>query len=187
MTTEQAMSPKQAAELLNVGANALKKYSLLLEQAGYQVRRNEKNHRIYAPDDVEIIRAMLILNRIKGVHLDEAASKVTSSDADIALILSYDDTYTDAHNAVSTVTGSHVAVIAPQVAEYITALQEELRARDVLHIEFVASIDDRMNEQAATTKRILAQNEALMAKVEELSKSLEAESKRSIWSRLIGK
>lgn len=181
--SDQLMSPKQAADFLNVGANALKKYALMLEHNGYNVSRNEMNHRIYSPADVAIIRAMLILNRIKGVQLDEAASKVTASDADIALILSYDDTRPTEHNAVSTVTESQVPAVTAQVAEYITELQEEMRARDALHIEFVASIDDRLNEQAKVTAQLLEQNEALLAKVE----ALEKESKRSLWSRLFGR
>lgn len=185
--SEQAMSPKQAADFLNVGANALKKYALMLEHNGYKVSRNEMNHRIYSPADIAIIRAMLILNRIKGVQLDEAASKVTSSDVDIALILSYDEPNPNAHNAVSTVTESHVPAVAAQVAEYITELQEEIRARDTLHMQFVASIDDKLLEQAKVNAQLLEQNDALLARLEEIERKQASDNSKSIWSRLFGK
>lgn len=192
--SDQLMSPKQAADFLSVKANALKKYSLLLEAKGYNISRNELNYRMFSGQDLAMIRAMLILNRLKSVQLEDAASIVTSADTDIADILAMDDTYNGEHDVSHTdvlpVTQSHVPAITAQVAEYITALQTELQARDALHVEFMAAIDDKlaaqadiMNEQAKVTAQLLSQNEALLAKLE----ALEKESKRTIWSRLFGK
>lgn len=187
MTIEQALSPKQAADLLGVGPNALKKYALLLEQNGYSVTRNEKNHRVYSPGDLDIIRAMLILNRIKGVQLDDAASKVTASDVNISLILSYDDTYTAVHTTVPNVTESHIPAIPQHVTDFITALQSELKARDVLHTEFMTAIEDKLSEQTTMIQQLSEQNESLLARLEEMELRQGSDNRKSLWAKLFGK
>ena len=185
--SDQLMSPKQAADFLNVGANALKKYALMLEHNGYKVSRNEMNHRIYSPADVAIIRAMLILNRIKGVQLDVAASKVAASDADIELILSYGDTRPVEHTAVSTVTQSQITDVSLQLTELITSLQSELQSRDALHIELAASIDDKLSEQTTMIEQLLEQNNSLHARLEAMERKQESDNRKSFWYKLFGK
>lgn len=188
---DQLMSPKQAADFLSVKANALKKYALLLEKNGYNVSRNELNYRMYSGQDIAMIRAMLILNRLKSIQLEDAASIVTSSDTKIADILAMDDTHSDVHNDAQTdvlpVTQSQVPSVSIHVTDLITSLQSELQSRDALHTEFMVAIDDRLNEQKALNEKLLAQNEVLLGKLEELERKQEEESKRSLWSKLFGK
>ncbi|MEK9198508.1 MULTISPECIES: MerR family transcriptional regulator [Bacillales] len=75
-------TPKQAADILESGTETLKKYALLLEHNGHPVHRNARNHRVYNGIDIALIKAMIKLNREKSMPLEDAASKVTSSDVD---------------------------------------------------------------------------------------------------------
>lgn len=150
MVNDRPMTPGQAADFLDVGTTALKKYALLLEQNGYSVGRNDKNHRVYTSGDMAVIRAMLILNRHKSVALEEAASIVTSADTDIAEILSYDDTGVDTnsgvHNTEPTVTTTHVATGTQHIADLMTQLQE----RDKAYKNFMTLVETTLKEQAVT-------------------------------------
>lgn len=188
---DQLMSPKQAADFLSVKANALKKYALLLEKNGYSVSRNELNYRMYSGQDIAMIRAMLILNRLKSVQLEDAASIVTSSDTNIANILAMDDTHSDVHNDGQTdvlpVTQSQVPTVPTHVTELITSLQLELQARDALHNEFMAAIDDKLAEQTTMIQQLSEQNESLLAKLEEMERRQESDNRKSLWAKLFGK
>ncbi|MER2008669.1 MAG: transcriptional regulator [Psychrobacillus sp.] len=188
---DQLMSPKQASDFLSVKANALKKYALLLEKNGYNVSRNELNYRMYNGQDIAMIRAMLILNRVKSVQLEDAASIVTSSDTNIADILAMDDTHTDVHNDghtdVLAVTQSQVPAVPTHVADLITSLQKELQVRDTLYTDFMAAIDDKLSEQTTMIQQLSEQNESLLARLEEMERKQESDNRKSLWAKLFGK
>lgn len=185
--SDQLMSPKQAADFLNVTTSALKKYALLLEANGYAVSRNELNYRMFSGQDIAMIRAMLILNRIKSVQLEDAASVVTSSDTDISQILAMDGVRDDTKNDVLPVTQSQITDVSSQLTELITSLQSEIQDRDALHIKLIASIDDRLSEQKAINARLLQQNDELLERLEALERKQDEESKRSILSKIFGR
>lgn len=189
--SDQLMSPKQAADFLSVTTSVLKKYALLLEANGYAVSRNELNYRMYSGQDIAMIRAMLVLNRLKSVQLEDAASIVTASDADIPGILALDSERNGEHNGTQTdvlaVTQPQIPTIPPYVTELIASLQEEIRARDALHLQFVASIDDKLNIQRDINAQLMEKNDELLLKLEALEKSIEEERKRTVWSKLFGK
>lgn len=181
-------TPAQVADFLGVGTTALKKYALLLEQHGHTIGRNDKNHRYYTGTDIGIIKAMLILNRNKGVQLEQAADIVTSVDTDISLILKNDDTKNVTYDAVPTVTATQkpniASLIAPimaqQKAQY-NALREELAERDKLMIQLQSEVATQLQEQAATIAGLRGELEALRKQAEE------SEEKSGFWNRLFKK
>ena len=181
------MSPRQASDFLNVTTSALKKYALLLEANGYVVSRNELNYRMYSGQDIAMIRAMLILNRVKSVQLEEAASIVTSSDTDIQQILEMDDTQHDTKNDVLPVTKSQITDVSEHITELIASLQAEIQDRDALHTQLLTAIDDKLNVQRQINMRLMMKNDELLARLEELERKQEEERQRSIWSRIFGK
>lgn len=188
--SDQRITAKQTADLLGFTTTNLKHYASLLEQQGLAIYRNTRNHREYSEQDVKLLRAMQTLNRDKSMLLEDAASLVMSSDTDIDAILAPKSTEIIATIDANMSVVPHDSGDSERLLSLISTLQTELQARDALHIEFVASIDDKlsaqadiMNEQAKVTAQLLEQNEALLAKVE----ALEKESKRSLWSRLFGK
>lgn len=135
----EVYSPKQAADLLEIGTETLKKYALLLEQNGHTIRRNARNHREYIGKDLALIKAMLILNRDKSVLLEDAASIVTSSDTDVEKIIREDNEKNGmnsaAHNTVPTV----ITLSETAWLEFYKGFIEELRGLKTVFLSFFKS------------------------------------------------
>ncbi len=196
---EEQQTPAQVAELLGVGTTALKKYALLLEQHGHAVGRNDKNHRYYTGTDIGIIKAMLVLNRSKGVQLERAADIVTSIDTDIEAILGSGDTETDTHNTELTVTTTQDGVSSALIAAFVTQQQELFRNMEKMMSEYQAEISTQLLEQVERfdkqeekldkqTKQIEDQSKILSEQaktIKEMQKQIEdiPKAKHSFWSK----
>ncbi|RPJ93995.1 MerR family transcriptional regulator [Rummeliibacillus sp. TYF005] len=74
------MNAGEVATKLNIAKDTLRAYSLELEKAGYEFKRNNRNQRDYSDYDLSILNAFLTLSKTYGLTLKEAASKVSSSD-----------------------------------------------------------------------------------------------------------
>lgn len=197
-------TPKQAADILEIGTETLKKYALLLEHNGHTVHRNARNHRIYNGTDIFLIRAMLKLNREKSMALEDAASKVTSSDVDLKAILGdelhNDDTVADnvTHNTVRTVTTLQENAWLEFYNGFITelrglkeennALQRLIIESESKHMLAIEEVSNRVGDQA---KIIEEQSKAIAeqtATIAELHRRIDeaASKKPSLWARLFG-
>ena len=191
-------TPKQAADILEIGTETLKKYALLLEHNGHAVHRNARNHRVYNGIDIALIKAMIKLNREKSMPLEDAASKVTSSDVDLKAILGNelhnDDTVTN--NNVRTVTTLQDNAWIEFYNGFITelkglkeenhALQRLIVENDTKYAEAILEISNRVGDQS---KIIEEQSKAIAeqsATIAELHKRLDeaASKKPSLWARL---
>lgn len=74
------MNAGEIATKLDIAKDTLRAYSLELEKAGYEFKRNNRNQRDYSDYDLSILKAFLTLSKTYGLTLKEAASKVSSSD-----------------------------------------------------------------------------------------------------------
>lgn len=74
------MNAGEVATKLDIAKDTLRAYSLELERAGYEFKRNNRNQRAYSDYDVSILHAFLTLSKTYGLTLKEAASKVSSAD-----------------------------------------------------------------------------------------------------------
>lgn len=174
------MSPKQVVDSLDISAEALKKYSLLLEKSGMDIDRNKRGHRQYSEENVETIKALMFLNKEKSVNLDEAASMVTASDFDFS-IMNGTDTVT--HNDVIPLQSNDMTVhneLAVTVINQLQLLKSEIDHRDMRTAEFQKIVTERLEEQRDL---IVSQEE----KIEELKQLLLEENKKSFWQKLFGK
>lgn len=194
-------TPKQAADILEIGTETLKKYALLLEHNGHAVHRNARNHRVYNGIDIALVKAMIKLNREKSMPLEDAASKVTSSDVDLKAILG-----NELHND-DTVTNNNVRIVTTLqdnawiefyngfimelkgLKEENHALQRLIVENDTKYAEAILEISNRVGDQL---KIIEEQSKAIAeqsATIAELHKRLDeaASKKPSLWARLFGK
>lgn len=156
MTEERTLTPSQAAEFLHVSTTTLKKYAILLEDQGHIIQRNSLNHRHYVGDDLARMKAMLILNRLRSVTLEEAASIVTSLDTNIAEILQLDKDnevqITLPEAAVADATPSREAVLAKRLANVAGDLQQVMAKVDYQQQKqdnFIDEVSDILLQQAA--------------------------------------
>lgn len=194
-------TPKQAADMLEIGTETLKKYALLLEHNGHTVHRNARNHRIYNGTDIVLIKAMVKLNRQKSMPLEDAASKVTSADVDLKVILGDDlnNDHTVTHNIVRTVTTLQENAWTEFYNGFITELKELKEENHSLqrliieseskHTQAIEEVSNRLSNQA---KIIEEQSKAIAeqsATIVELHKRLDeaASRKPSLWTRLFGR
>lgn len=76
----QTYTAQEASSILDLSKDTLRAYSLLLESKGYQIQRNPNKQRKYSQHDLDIINAMITLNKKDGLTLEKAAEKVSSSD-----------------------------------------------------------------------------------------------------------
>lgn len=175
---ENVLTPKEVTEQLEVTAETLKKYSLLLEKNGMKILRNNRGHRQYSNENIKVIKALIYLNKEKSVSLEDAASMVTSSDFDFTTL---DNNVTNPD--VTTLSSSVIPLqneVAATVLNQIQYLQNELKVRNKKDDEFQKIVTDRLEEQR---NLIIKQEEAL----EKLNQQLETERKKSFWQKLFSK
>lgn len=175
---EKVFTPKEVTEQLEVTAETLKKYSLLLEKNGMEVSRNNRGHRQYSDENIKGIKALIYLNKEKSISLEDAASMVTSSDFDFTIM---DSNVTNPN--VTTLSGSVIPIqneVDVTVLNQIQYLQNELKVRNEKDDEFQKIVTERLEEQR---NLIIKQEEAL----EKLNQQLEAESKKGFWQKVFSK
>jgi DNA-binding transcriptional MerR regulator len=66
---------KEVAVNLDISTSNLRKWSLLLEDAGYEFERNEKNQRIYYDRDINVLSQMKFVLE-KDRNIDNAIKVV---------------------------------------------------------------------------------------------------------------
>ena len=185
--SNQRLTAKQTAELLDFSITNLKHYAILLEQNGLSIYRNTRNHREYSQHDVKLLRAIQILNRDKSMLLEDAASLVMSSDTDIDAILASKMTGIVATNDANISVVPQDSVDNERLLLLVTTLQSEIQERDSVQTKFMAAIDDKLIEQQAINVRLLKQNDELLERLEALERKQDEQNKRSLWSRLFSK
>lgn len=197
---ERRLSAKETADLVELSITNLKHYASLLEFNGLEIHRNTRNHREYTQHDVKIIRAMIKLNKDKSMSLEDAASKVTTSDFPLDEFLSPVLAKNDANEPeVIRVVSQDSEDDSRELAHYqrnlsqalnqLKQLQLELQLREKERIEYMQTIDDKLNKQAIMIEEQAKAIAEQTATIEALRKSIEdaASSKPSLWKRLFGK
>lgn len=77
MTNEFGSFSKEVAQILDVSPNTLRRWSIELENAGYEFERNEKNQRIYYERDISALSHFKTLIE-KTNNLENTAKAVAS-------------------------------------------------------------------------------------------------------------
>jgi len=174
-------SPKEIVEQLELSAETLKKYSLLLEKNGMNISRNKRGHREYSEENIKIIKALIFLNKEKSVSLEDAASLVLSSDFDFTIMQTKimdnvtNPTVTTLSSNDTTLQHEVVVMVKNQLLLLHNELEEQKKKDD----EFQKIVTDRLEEQR---ELIIHQEEML----KNLSQQLE-ENKKSFWKKLFSK
>lgn len=76
---EQAIhNSREAAALLSIKESTLRKYALLLEEAGYKFHKNEFGHRRYFEKDVVALKKLLEIKEFPEMTLKQSATAVMS-------------------------------------------------------------------------------------------------------------
>ncbi|WP_205677304.1 DNA-binding protein [Aquibacillus halophilus] len=76
--TQKIFNSRESAALLNIKESTLRKYVLLLEDAGYKFHKNELGHRGYYENDIVSLKKLLEIKEFPEMTLKRSASAVMS-------------------------------------------------------------------------------------------------------------
>lgn len=82
------------AEYVGVSKSSVNHYVSILEEHGYQVTRNARQHREFTDKDLEIVKALLTLNKKRGMKLKEAAQLVMAPGFEVANVANQFESFT---------------------------------------------------------------------------------------------
>jgi DNA-binding transcriptional MerR regulator len=160
--------------LLGIKDSTLRKYCLVLQNAGYNFHTNERGQRGFFDQDVIVLRRFIDTKKMSNMTLEQAAEAVVSwvkqSDMAVSVIREKEDN--ERHN------------------EDIQALKEMIEKQNELLIALANRldqqqkyIDERLNKRDAMlmeSLREVQETKKLIAATEEVKK-------KSFWSKLFSK
>lgn len=157
-------SPSDIASLLDINTATLRKYSIMLEERGYNIERNSQNHRYYHDKDIITLRRVITASK-SGITLGEAINNIVS--------IGDDNTYTNVIDNAETPYNNDVKEL-----KEIISKQNELIQR------FAGQLDQQQNY---INERLDKHDELLMKSLRdslEVKKQIAAsEEKRSLFDR----
>lgn len=166
-------SPAEVADLLGIKQPTLRKYSIMLEERGYNISRNSQNHRYYTDKDIITLRR-IITGKNSGVTLEESINNVVSIDKH--------STYPNAINNVDSSNRSDI---------------QELKEIVLKQNELIKVLTDKMDQQQEYIKNSLNERDKiLMRTINELldnrkqiaaAHEEEKEKKKGFFARLFEK
>lgn len=193
------MNASDVASQLDIAKDTLRAYSLELERAGYEFKRNNRNQRDYSDYDVSILNAFLTLSKTYGLTLKESASKVSSADFKPSNVIKDNaKRETVASNATSLLTLPNADL--EDIFKSMEFMAEHVATLERNNAVLLERLNALESKQDATLKVIKANNEdsqqmnvlmseirKLTAKIELLGEEQEQQKKPSFLARLFKK
>ncbi|MBM7608549.1 DNA-binding transcriptional MerR regulator [Lysinibacillus composti] len=143
------------AQQVGISKQKINYYISVLEKNGYKVKRNARSHREYSDRDIEIIKALILLNKNRGVKLNEAAQLLTSPGFEV-------ETVTNDWQPTETLT--------PRVVDQ--GKYNELANSMEILVTHVAGIEQQNTQLLELIQAQRKQNELLMEQNETLKNEL---------------
>lgn len=193
------MNASDVATKLGIAKDTLRAYSLELERAGYEFKRNNRNQRDYSDYDVSILNAFLTLSKTYGLTLKEAASKVSSADFKPSNVINNNaERETVASNATSLLTlptadledifksmefmAEHVATLERNNAVLLERLNALESKQDV-----TLQVLQSGNEDNEQINALISEIKKLNVKIETLEAEQAQKKKSSLFSKIFRK
>ena len=128
------------AQQVGVSKTSINYYISILEEQGYQVARNTRQHRLFSDKDIDIMKALVSLNKNRGMRLKEAAQLVLAPDFNVHVLPSVpeissqviDETkYEDLTRSMELL-ATHVYGIEQQNKQLLELIQAQRTQNDLL-------------------------------------------------------
>lgn len=129
------------AEHIGVSKTSVNHYVSILEEQGYKVSRNARQHREFTDKDIEIVKALITLNKKRGIKLKEAAQLVMAPGFEVDTVANQFDPltpqiidptkYDDLARSMELL-ATHVYGIEQQNAQLIELIQAQRTQNDLL-------------------------------------------------------
>ena len=193
------MNASEIATKLNIARDTLRAYSLELERAGYEFKRNNRNQRDYSDYDLSILNAFLTLSKTYGLTIKEAASKVSSTDFKLSNVIKDNgerETVTSNAALLQTLPTADLEDLFKSMefmAEHVATLERD-NAVLLEHLNTLERKQDAILQVIQLTKEDDEQINALMSEIKKLNSKIEAleaeqnqKKKPSLLAKLLGK
>ncbi|AQQ55629.1 MerR family transcriptional regulator [Planococcus lenghuensis] len=157
-------SPADLAALLKVKESTVRKYSLLLEEVGYEFQRNAQGQRWYRDEDVIALQKFVTLKRNGDMTLKDCAEGV--------LAWSKGSDITEVRTVTYNADERYNSVITPAIQEEVQSLRELLEKQH-------ETITGLQQELSAERERQEQKDQALFRAIEQLQETLDKEREQT--------
>lgn len=187
MTDEFSYSSAEICELFNIKSSTLRKWALLLQDAGHRFTYDNHGKRIYHDRDVTLLHAF-VAARKPGVTVQQAAKTAVEQQKRQATKIVKDEGVTDVTGIVTRDDGDKSVTTDPAVMELLLSLHEKI---DNL-TEHVAVLEQQVKDsqlalEHQSTPELERPENDQNAVITDDEVADEAPVKRSWWDRLTGK
>lgn len=170
------LSPGDVCTLLKTKESTLRKYALILQDAGYHFDTNEKGQRAYYNKDVIAFKKLVEINKSTDMTLEQSANAVIS--------------WFEQSNMSLRVTENKREI--ERYSDDIKELKETVQKQTILIQELVKQMDQQNKyivERFERMERDRELTESLRTALTETQKQIASaqEEKKGFWSKLFGK
>jgi DNA-binding transcriptional MerR regulator len=178
---DMIMSPGDVATLLDIKESTLRKYALILKDAGYHFNVNAKGQRWYYNKDVIAIKKLIEIKQNPDMTLEQAANAVVSwyNQSNVSLVITENEDNKDQHN------------------DDITELKEMITQQNIMFQEVFKRMDqqqkyfeERMKQEQKDREMLYSLKESMLEQKQiqlQIAAAQEEEQKKGFFARLFGK
>jgi DNA-binding transcriptional MerR regulator len=182
---DMIMSPGDVAALLQIKESTLRKYALILKDAGYHFQVNGKGQRWYYNRDVIAFKKLLEIKQSPDMTLEQAANAVVSwiTQSNVSLVITENERNTDHHN-------DDITELKEMVNQQTLVIQELVKqmAEQQKHNE---ERDKRQSERDLERDRqwleFVRQNQEEKKVLLQIAAAQEEEQKKGFFARLFSR
>jgi DNA-binding transcriptional MerR regulator len=171
------MNPSDVCTLLGIKESTLRKYALILKDAGYQFHVNDKGQRGYFQNDVIVLKRFMEIKQSSDMTLEQAAEAVMAwvQQSNVAVRVTEKKQESERYN-------DDIQALKEMVAKQNGLLKELMMRLDQQQKYIEESLKKRDELLMQSLKESMETRKLIAAAKEE-----EKEKKKGFWSRLFGK
>jgi DNA-binding transcriptional MerR regulator len=168
------MNPSDVCTLLGIKESTLRKYALILKDAGYEFHVNDKGQRGYFEKDVIVLKRFLEIKQNRDMTLEQAAEAVMAwvQQSNVAVSVIDRNRETERYN------------------DDIKALKEMVAQQNELLKELMMRLDQQqkyIEESLKKRDELLMQSLKESMETRKMIAAAKEEKKKGFWLRLFGK
>jgi DNA-binding transcriptional MerR regulator len=169
-------SPKDIADLLKVKESTLRKYSLMLEEAGYTFQKNDRGQRWYSDEDIIAFKKIVAFKNDGAMNLKDSVEAVYMWAKEKDITLPSTDTKQDAQRYDDDI--AQLKMMMVEQSKQIAELKEIVTQQN----QYIHKSLEERDKTLMESLREAQETKQLMAAERE-----EEENNKSWWGKLFGK
>lgn len=171
------MTASDVATLLGIKESTLRKYALILQDAGYQFNTNDKGQRAYFDRDVTVLRRLIDIKKSPDMTLEQSANAVMAwlEQSNVSLRVMTDNKEKERYD-------SDIKELREVIAQQSKLLEELVKKMD----QQQKYIDTRLEERDRLLMESIRESQEERKALLQIAAAQE-EKKKGLFSRLFGR